>query len=91
VWLVSSRSEQESGKHKALLSGSEKQFQQPTPMKEYNSQLLSANTRGMGMGLSICRSIIEAHHGRIWVSPVPEFGSVFEFALPTSAGESSHA
>jgi C4-dicarboxylate-specific signal transduction histidine kinase len=39
---------------------------------------------GMGMGLSICRSILEAHHGRIWVSPNRQNGSILRFTLPTA-------
>ena len=38
---------------------------------------------GMGMGLSICRSIIEAHNGRLGVSAGARYGSVFQFELPT--------
>jgi K+-sensing histidine kinase KdpD len=38
--------------------------------------------RGIGMGLSICRSIVEAHDGRLWVSPGVDFGSVFQFTVP---------
>jgi signal transduction histidine kinase len=37
---------------------------------------------GMGMGLSICRSIIEAHGGRISVSPGVPYGTVFRFTVP---------
>jgi C4-dicarboxylate-specific signal transduction histidine kinase len=37
---------------------------------------------GMGMGLSICRSIIEAHDGRFWVSPRVPCGTVFRFIVP---------
>jgi len=38
----------------------------------------------MGMGLSICRSIVEAHHGRLWALPDEDHGSVFQFELPVS-------
>jgi signal transduction histidine kinase len=37
---------------------------------------------GMGMGLSICRSIIDAHDGRIWASAMPGPGSTFNVSLP---------
>jgi PAS domain S-box-containing protein len=37
---------------------------------------------GMGMGLSICRSIIESHGGRFWASPRVPYGTVFRFTVP---------
>jgi signal transduction histidine kinase len=37
---------------------------------------------GMGMGLSICRSIIEAHGGRVWVTANVPKGAIFQFTLP---------
>jgi signal transduction histidine kinase len=39
---------------------------------------------GMGMGLSICRSIIDAHGGRLWASPNLPNGVVFQFTLPAA-------
>jgi PAS domain S-box-containing protein len=38
---------------------------------------------GLGMGLSICRSIIEAHQGRLWATANIPRGAVFQFTLPT--------
>jgi signal transduction histidine kinase len=38
---------------------------------------------GLGMGLSICRSIIEAHQGRLWATANTPRGAVFQFTLPT--------
>jgi signal transduction histidine kinase len=48
--------------------------------------LFTTKSDGMGMGLSICRSIIEAHDGRIWVAPNKPRGSVFEFVLLAEGG-----
>jgi hypothetical protein len=44
--------------------------------------LFTTKDRGMGVGLSICHSIIQNHDGRIWVSPAAGRGSIFQFELP---------
>jgi signal transduction histidine kinase len=41
------------------------------------------------MGLSICRSIVETHDGRLWVSPATPQGAVFRVRLPSAAESAS--
>ena len=45
---------------------------------------VTTKTQGMGVGLSICRSIIEAHGGRLWMEPNPRGGTVFRFTVPVT-------
>jgi C4-dicarboxylate-specific signal transduction histidine kinase len=47
----------------------------------------TSKANGMGVGLSISRSIIEAHYGEIWAEPNPAGGAVFSFTLPSHEGE----
>ena len=42
----------------------------------------STKSEGLGMGLNICRTIIESHHGRLWATTNPEGGTIFRFTLP---------
>jgi two-component system sensor histidine kinase KdpD len=37
---------------------------------------------GIGLGLSICRAIVEAHEGKIWANNLPVKGAIFTFSLP---------
>jgi signal transduction histidine kinase len=51
--------------------------------------LFTSKAHGMGMGLSICRSIIEAHEGRLWVTTNPPRGAIFRFTVPVHLGIAS--
>ena len=55
----------------------------PSSLSNIFKPLFTTKAKGMGMGLSICQSIIQNHGGRIWVSPGADGGSIFEFELPT--------
>ena len=46
--------------------------------------LFTTKSDGMGMGLSICRAIIEAHEGKLWFTPNSPHGAVFQFTLHTA-------
>lgn len=48
----------------------------------------TTKSEGMGMGLNICRSIIESHAGRLWVEPNQPHGCIFRFTLPACEPDS---
>jgi len=50
----------------------------------------STKSTGLGMGLNICRTIIESHHGRLWAQSNPAGGTIFRFTLPCAAPQ-AHA
>jgi len=60
----------------------------PPDLERIFKPLFTTKLRGMGMGLSICHSIIEGHDGRLWVSAAQGSGSIFQFILPANGQES---
>jgi signal transduction histidine kinase len=56
----------------------------PQNVERIFDALFTTKSNGMGMGLSICRSIIETHHGRLWATVGADYGSVFHIALPSA-------
>jgi signal transduction histidine kinase len=54
----------------------------PAKVDRIFDAFFTTKPEGMGLGLSICRSIIEAHGGRLWASPNPPHGSAFQFTIP---------
>jgi len=55
-----------------------------TDLKSIFRPMFTTKSHGMGMGLSICHSIVEAHSGRIWVASTSASGTTFQFSLPAS-------
>jgi two-component system CheB/CheR fusion protein len=49
---------------------------------------VTTKTRGIGVGLSISRSIVEAHYGTIWAEDNPEGGTIFSFTMPLAKADS---
>jgi PAS domain S-box-containing protein len=54
----------------------------PTALDHMFDAFYTTKSGGMGVGLAICRSIIEAHGGRVWATPNTPQGAVFQFNLP---------
>jgi C4-dicarboxylate-specific signal transduction histidine kinase len=54
----------------------------PEAAEKIFNPFFTTKPHGIGMGLSISRSIIESHEGRLWASPRPSGGAIFQFALP---------
>ena len=49
------------------------------------------DSTGMGMGVSICRSIVEAHGGKLWATPATPYGTDFRFTIPPAETAAARA
>src|SRR5580704_6470173 len=56
----------------------------PTHLERVFEAFYTTKSRGVGMGLSICRSIIDAHGGRLWAEANEPRGTIFQFTLPAA-------
>jgi signal transduction histidine kinase len=61
----------------------------PESLSRLFEPFYATKPEGMGMGLSICRSIIEAHGGRLWASASVPCGAIFQFTLPAHTARAS--
>ena len=63
----------------------------PADISRIFNPLFTTKRDGMGMGLAMCRSIVEAHDGRLWVTPNTPHGAVFHFTLSVDYAVSTNA
>jgi PAS domain S-box-containing protein len=59
----------------------------PKTMDRLFDAFFTTKSKGMGMGLAICHSIIDVHGGRMWAAPNEPRGAIFQFTLPLGPDE----
>ena len=60
---------------------------EPAAAERLFQPFVTTKAQGMGVGLSISRTIVEAHGGRIWTEPNPAGGAIFRFTVRLAKGE----
>ncbi len=61
----------------------------PSALERVFDAFYTTKSGGLGLGLSVCRSIIEAHNGRLWASPNLPHGAIFRFIAPARPAAAS--
>jgi signal transduction histidine kinase len=65
-------------------------YADPKQLDRVFNAFYTTKSSGVGMGLSICRSIINAHGGRLWADSNTPRGAIFRFTLPDADKELTH-
>jgi signal transduction histidine kinase len=61
----------------------------PESLSRLFEPFYTTKAEGMGMGLAICRSIVEAHGGRLWATACEPHGTLFQFTIPAEQDATS--
>jgi signal transduction histidine kinase len=59
----------------------------PTKLDRIFDAFYTTKPDGLGMGLSVCRTIVEAHGGKLWATAVGPHGAIFQFTLPVAGDD----
>jgi signal transduction histidine kinase len=90
ILIISGRREMRDGKPEAQLSVQDAGIGlKLDDMDRLFEAFFTTKPQGMGLGLAISRSIIEAHGGRLWAEANQETGATFLFSLPAAGGATS--
>ena len=54
----------------------------PEDLERIFLPFVSSKSNGMGLGLAVCTTILESHHGELWATNNPDGGAAFHFRLP---------
>jgi len=56
-------------------------------MEQIFEPFFTTKAKGMGLGLSVCRTIVAAHRGKLWATNNPDRGATLHFTLPVAASD----
>jgi signal transduction histidine kinase len=58
----------------------------PADLERIFQPFMSTKLHGMGLGLAICRSVVESHRGHLWAENGAEHGAIFHLKVPVEGG-----